>query len=576
MLATGKVDPSWNTSARATLTHFPIGAFAGLANLDMRGRVSGVVELNRYHDDAKASAKISGDRFSIGRTRFTKAAVEATYDGNMLDAHARFDEKDGFADLTGKMAMGWGRELVPRPAPLDALSAKLTAKHFQASFLEPLLASAVDELDGLIDGDAHLELGLGKPPTMAGDILFHEGRVIPSATGEELHGINAKVTLLEDGTLSLSGFEARGTVGRVTGSGGAHLKGAAIADANLTLSVAKKDALPLALGGSVLGTGYGIVTMRAVRSGAGNTKVTIDVPTFHLDLPEATPHSVQDLDSPPDNMHIGVYTGQTQWKPLVKTRNEIEKSNAPEGRKQVDIALHLGTIDISRGTDLRATLGGDTGIVIAEKTSMHGLITLRSGTLAVQGKPFEIQKGTATFVGDPQNPEISLTASWKANDGTEVFADYVGPLKTGKVTLRSEPPRPQNEIVALILFGTSDGAQSTPYAQAQQADTTTTVGSTVGGFATGGLNKGIDKLTGMDISTKIDTSQANPRPEVELRIARDLSLQIAFVLGTPPQGTNPDTTFATIDWRFYRNWSLATTFGNLGSSMADVLWRYRY
>ncbi len=572
---TGNVDPAWNGSARATLVHFPLGSIAEVSDRDIRGRVSGEIVLTRYHDDARATAKLHSDRLTIGRTRFTKATVEAAFDGNMLDAHARFDEKEGFAELTGKMAMGWGRELRPKPAPLDALSLTIAAKHLQASFLEPLLASTVDELDGLIDGDAHLDIALGKEPTMSGNVLLHEGRVVPSATGEELHGINARVTLAEDGTLALTDFVALGTTGKVTGSGGAHLAGVSLKDATLKLAIAKKDALPLSLGGSVLGTGYGGLSMSAATSASGNTKVTIDIPEFHLELPELTPRNVQDLEPQPENLHVGVYTGTHEFKLLGKTHDDLGKKNATDTHRTLEIAVHLGNVEVSRGTDLRALLGGDTTMEIADKTTMRGEITLRSGKLEVQGKPFEIQKGTATFVGDPQNPEINLTASWKANDGTEVFADYVGPLKTGKVVLRSEPPRPQNEIVSLILFGSSDGAQSTPYAQ-QQTDTTTAVGSAVGGFATGGLNKGIDKLTGMDISTKIDTSQANPRPEVELRIARDLSLQIAFVLGTPPQGTNPDTTFATIDWRFFRNWSLATTFGNLGSSMADILWRYRY
>jgi translocation and assembly module TamB len=170
---------------------------------------------------------------------------------------------------------------------------------------------------------------------------------------------------------------------------------------------------------------------------------------------------------------------------------------------------------------------------------------------------------------------IKVTAGWTAEDGTRVFADYVGPLKTGKVTLRSEPARPKNEIVALILFGTADGSQATPYAT-PQPDVGTRAGTTVGGFATAGLSKGLDKLTGMDITAKIDTSQQNPRPEVEVQIAKDISLQLAFVLGQPPPGTNPDTTYATIDWRFMRSWSLETTFGNLGSSIADVVWQHRY
>ena len=61
-----------------------------------------------------------------------------------------------------------------------------------------------------------------------------------------------------------------------------------------------------------------------------------------------------------------------------------------------------------------------------------------------------------------------------------------------------------------------------------------------------------------------------------MQIARTISLELAVVLGNPPPGTNQDTTYATIDWRFLRSWSLETTFGNLGASIADVVWRHRY
>lgn len=59
-------------------------------------------------------------------------------------------------------------------------------------------------------------------------------------------------------------------------------------------------------------------------------------------------------------------------------------------------------------------------------------------------------------------------------------------------------------------------------------------------------------------------------------MARNVSLALAFVLGTPPPGTNPDTTYATLDWRFLPRWSLETTFGNLGSSILNVIWKRVY
>jgi translocation and assembly module TamB len=211
---------------------------------------------------------------------------------------------------------------------------------------------------------------------------------------------------------------------------------------------------------------------------------------------------------------------------------------------------------------------------------VSGQIRLQRGSIDVQGKPFEIEKGTVTFVeDDPSNPQVFLTAGWSAPDGTRVYADFVGPLKTGKVTLRSEPARPQNEILALILFGTTDEQNSSSSSQQ-----TSSMAAAAGGVATqplnqalGGVNHALDKLgLAGGISTKVDTSTPNPRPEVEVQIARDISLQVAWVLGAIPPGTNPDTTLVTLDWRFLRKWALETTVGDQGTSIVDVVWQHRY
>jgi autotransporter translocation and assembly factor TamB len=53
-------------------------------------------------------------------------------------------------------------------------------------------------------------------------------------------------------------------------------------------------------------------------------------------------------------------------------------------------------------------------------------------------------------------------------------------------------------------------------------------------------------------------------------------VQLAIVLGIPPPGTNPDSTLLTVDWRFLRKWSLASTLGDKGTTIFDVLWQKRY
>src|SRR6185312_14299473 len=181
---------------------------------------------------------------------------------------------------------------------------------------------------------------------------------------------------------------------------------------------------------------------------------------------------------------------------------------------------------------------------------------------------------TVTFAtnGEPSNPQVVLTAGWTAPDGTRVYADFTGPLKTGKVTLRSEPARSQNEILALLLYGTADNA---------------TAANQLGGAAGGataqplsqaltGVNRALENIGVSNLTAKIDTSQATPRSDVSVQIAQDISLQVAVALGVPPPGQNQDTALITVAWQFLRRWSLETTVGTAGTSILDLVWQYRY
>jgi translocation and assembly module TamB len=202
-----------------------------------------------------------------------------------------------------------------------------------------------------------------------------------------------------------------------------------------------------------------------------------------------------------------------------------------------------------------------------------GHIDLVRGTLAVQGKRFAIERGIVTFTGDPANPTVVVTASWDAPDGTHVYADYAGTVRAGKLTLRSDPPHTQDEIVALILFGTTEGPASSGNGGSSFASAAAGAG---GGIVTQPLNKALDQLTHADIRTRVDTSGAAAKSEVEVQIAKNISAQVAYVLGLPPPGTEPDRTWLTLAWHFTAHWSLGFTVGDHGSTIFDALWRKRY
>lgn len=568
----------WALSTDMRLTRFPLAAMPAFEDRGARGHVSGSLSLLDWHRDARAKVSLRIDDLEIGAATYRGGQVDGSIDDRALSVTAKVAQTAGSLDATAKIGVKWGEAILPAFDASQPVTASLDARSFSAAALLPFASGTFSELDGLLDGAASLSLDEGRQvATVKGGLSLDKGLVQLASTGQEFHKVHAKLTLQPDGVLRLEDVTAYGLSGKLMASAVGRLRGLHLGEARASIRIAKNQPIPLDVGGTEIGEVDGDLDVVATSPAPRVTRVEMQIPILHVQLASGKAHDVEALD-PPEHLRAGVYQAGRPVELPLSADDVDETAAASTGPpSELDVAVHLGQdVTIRRGANLKVTLDGDPAIIMKGGTRVSGQIRLKSGTLEVQGKRFQIDSGTLTFVGDDaQNPEVVVTAEWSAPDGTRVFADFVGPLKTGKVRLRSEPTLPENEIVALIMFGTTNGGQSTPGANTQ--NTTASAGAAASGFATEGLSQGIDELTGLDVTTRIDTSDpATPRPEVELQIARDISLQIAFVLGTPAPGQNPDKTFATVGWRFIKNWSLETTFGDQGSSIADVLWQYRY
>jgi translocation and assembly module TamB len=279
---------------------------------------------------------------------------------------------------------------------------------------------------------------------------------------------------------------------------------------------------------------------------------------------------------PVGNVRLGAHRGLPTTFVLIPIRpvSTSGAGSSTAAAKRLKVGVDLADVRVVRGTDVKIDLDGHLTVETGASTDVTGRINLRrGGVVSVEGKSFTVESGTVTMIGpDPSNPEVLVKAGWSAPDGTVVYANFVGPLKTGKVTLSSEPQLPQQDIVELLLFGSVDGQQ----AGAPSATTENSAIGTAGGQAAQPLNHMLNQLGLGAVSAKIDTTESTPKPEVVVQIARDISLQIAEVLGQVPPGVNPDTTLLTVDWRFLTKWSLATTVGNLGTTIFDLLWQKSY
>ena len=570
---------AWGGSAKVKLASFPLDSIGPLADRRVRGRISGEAVLEDLHKDAKLHAQIALDQLGVGRAEYKSGTVVLDARNGKLVATARLEQTDGYADVRATTGIAWGADLAPSLDPNANLEAHLDAKAFRAAAILPFVQTAMNELDGRIDADATVKIGPGfKDPTMEGKVSFREGTLHLAALGEEFKKARATVTFHPGGLIKVDDVYMQGTEGELTANAEVRTRGLALGSATASVHIPKRKALDLSMGGQPIGEVSGDVKVTATTTEDSKTiNVKVDVPTLDIALPQKMKSGVQEL-AEKQNIRVGTFRDAKTFVKLPLDKEDLEPpADAKSASTTLDVDVRLGNITIVQGNAAKIVLGGHPHIRITNKTEMTGQIVLKEGQVDVQGKKFEIEKGTVTFQpADSSNPIVVVTAAWAAPDGSKIFADFVGPVKTGKVTLRSDPPRPRNEILAIILFGTADAQTPAPNGGRAPNGTTKAATSLGGGFAAQGLTEAMDDLTGVAVTARIDSSRANnPAPEVEIQLARRISLAFAHVLGTPPI-SDPDKNLAIVEWRFRSNWSLETTLGDRGKIQTDAIWTKRY
>ncbi len=578
--AAGGAALPWTGSAHAKFAEMPLRTLSWLNDRQVRGRVNGEVSLDGLHEDARAVADLTFDGLAVGEVVCKSASFKAKLDGHTLDADVRIAQEDGRAEAQVHVGTHWGSALVPALDVAQQASAKLAAEKFRAVLLLPFVSNVFSELDGRIDANAGFT---ADPSTGAahpeGSLELSEGSFELSSIGGEFADVSGKVRLTPDGLVRLQDFVAHGLTGKLEASATARLAGMRFVGATGTLHIARKDAVPLAYDGVQVGTLDGRIDLGMEPAQGGGLDVRVDAPSLHLELPTTGQHDVQSLGGL-EGVVTGAYVAGQDFVeiPLDGT---VRTDAAVARRAPITLRIRLGDdVEVSRGDEVSVWLTGQPVVRIADELTITGQIRLVRGNIDVRGRPFVIEKGIITFGGkDPMNPQVVLTASWQAGDTnrTRVYADFTGPLKTGKVTLRSNPPLSDNDILSLILTEQTlaeASASSTQQGAGSVAGTAASVATAPIDQALGGLNRTLDKF-GAGISAKIGSSESNPMPEVQLQIARDISIRVGYIIGTPTFG-NLDTTLVTLSWAFARQWNLETTAGNTGTTVLDLFWQHRY
>jgi translocation and assembly module TamB len=293
--------------------------------------------------------------------------------------------------------------------------------------------------------------------------------------------------------------------------------------------------------------------------------LALDVPKFDFYLEEQLDLELQTLEAPTD-IEVGA-----RQKGGAFIRYDRSKEDSPSSGSGPLLELKLGKdVWIHRGRGAFVAVRGSLDRDVNGR--FKGQLTLPEGQVDVLGRVFEIDQGVVTFEqDDPPNPIVIVQASWESPSGYRITAEYRGPVDDGTLTLSSDPPLTQDQVLNVLLFDDPEGGLDEERGGGASALATT--------VATSGLSSALSDLSNLDISAGVDTSEEdNARPEVGVRLSPRWSVELQY---NPEGGTDaisrtPDRALVSLRARITRRWSVETTVGDQGTSILDFMWRYRY
>jgi translocation and assembly module TamB len=578
---------AWNASGELDIADLDLAPLPLPMNL--RGALTSRVKLRDLNGTPLLEANAHVDDIGIGGVRVLRGDLRLRAENGSLDGSVRINQEDGGngrVDVVSSSLKWHGLDVAWDEAQPTKVG--YTLDRVRLAILRPFVRRSIPEIDGQVDGRGSATID-ATSHVFEGGIGLTGGRLYVNAIGEEITDVHANAVFERDGAFRIQDATAKIGAGEIKASAAGRMRGLRFEAVDVVAVVPSKEGVPLSAEGATFASANGEVHLSArMPADKRALAVTVTVPRAKVTVPTRGTQTLQSMD-PDTTIDVGIRRRDGRLVAATERPGAAKRSKAaaaaaaaaadgtaaPADNLAAHFTVTLGNDVELEGRGVRVFLTGRTLVDIADEIAMTGQITLRQGgTIDVQGRRFIVDRGTVTFAaGDaPTDPIIVAAAYWDAPDRTRIWVEFNGPLKTGKLTLRSEPPYSKNEILSILLFGRADPNQARA-GDARPSDTqaATDVGT---GLASSGLNQALGDLD-EDFDLEQDHTSANrSRTKLGYRLRRNLKVSLGYASGFSQR--EPDTTYLFLEWQFVPKWSLIGTRGDRGTSILDVLFQHRY
>jgi translocation and assembly module TamB len=234
------------------------------------------------------------------------------------------------------------------------------------------------------------------------------------------------------------------------------------------------------------------------------------------------------------------------------------------------IDLTLGADAWIRRPDANVQLGGAVRLdkVAHGPLEITGTLRLLRGTYVFQGRRFTVDRGEIVLPpGQNAEPALDVTATYRVG-GYFVTVQVNGPIDRPTLTLSSDPPLEQADILAVLLFGRPTTTLGPTEATALQRETV----QLAAGYAAPELSSSVRDALGLDLLDVSMPEGATTPGEVKVgryvtddvfvTLAQEFGPRLAQIVG--------------LEYHLRRNLSVRLSTSTRGASAVDVFWHRRY
>ena len=183
--------------------------------------------------------------------------------------------------------------------------------------------------------------------------------------------------------------------------------------------------------------------------------------------------------------------------------------------------------------DLNATLGGDFRIAktAGQPVVLLGNVNTVRGTYSYQGRQFEIARdGQIIFRGNGEiNPSLDITAQ-RTIQGVEARVRIQGTARRPTLSLSSDPPLDEGDILALIIFN----QPVNQLGRGQQNSLAERAGGIAAGFVVSPLAEALGSSLDLDqfeVQTTDPNGRVNPAVVIGQQVTQDMFLRFRQQFG---------------------------------------------